>query len=65
MFKIDCQKDTASNIKMTAKQYTNRSGFKKHTNNLCPKNPIMMTNIKLKEYQDVVIVWQVNQFLIK
>ena len=50
---------------MTGKQYTNRSGCKKHTNNLCPKNPIMMTNIKLKEYQDVVIVWQINQFLIK
>ena len=40
-------------------------GCKKHTYNVCPKNLVMVTNKKLKEYQNVPIVWQLNRFLIK
>ena len=32
------------------------------TYNVCPKNLIMMTNIKIKRNQDVLIVWQKNSF---
>ena len=35
---------------------------KKHTYNVSPKKQIMMTNIKIKRSQDVLIVWQKNSF---
>ena len=31
---------------------------KKHTGNVYPKELIMMTNIKIKDYQNVLIVWK-------
>ena len=41
-------------------------GCKKHTDNIFPREAIMMTNKKkLKENQDVLIVWLTNSFLIK
>ena len=47
------------------KRLTYCSGCKNHTDNICPQELIMMTNKKLKENQDVQIVWLINRFMIK
>ena len=40
-------------------------GCEKHIYNKCPKKLAIMTNKKLKENQDVLIVWLINRFLIE
>ena len=47
------------------KMLTNCSNCRKHIYNVCPTKLIMMTIKKILKCQDVLIVCQINRFLIK